>query len=227
MPWQLLRPAGVGAAPPARRAGLEARSPGLRFAPRESSSAGRRVDFGEEGGLPGRFEPGCLEGVAGKLDEVVAPEPEPRRDGDVVGIDVPPEVGGVVRVDGHEEAVVEHAPERVRADVGDDPELDVAERTHGQGHAPARQLADQVIVLEGRVPVVDSHHLEECERLQKSISRFESDLGRSEQKLGNENFVTKAPAAVVAKERDKAKDLAAKLETMREQLSRLRGTGTA
>ena len=65
----------------------------------------------------------------------------------------------------------------------------------------------------------------ECERLQKAISRFERDLARARQKLGNENFVTKAPAAVVDKERDKVKDLGAKLATMGEQLARLRGTG--
>ena len=61
----------------------------------------------------------------------------------------------------------------------------------------------------------------ECERLQKAMSRFERDLARARGKLRNENFVTKAPAAVVDKERDKANDLAAKLETMGEQLGRL------
>ena len=61
----------------------------------------------------------------------------------------------------------------------------------------------------------------ECERLQKTISRFERDLARSRGKLGNENFVTRAPAAVVDKERDKAQDLAARLRTMEEQLARL------
>ena len=61
----------------------------------------------------------------------------------------------------------------------------------------------------------------ECERLQKTIARFERDLARSRGKLGNENFVTRAPAAVVDKERDKAQDLAARLRTMEEQLARL------
>ena len=89
----------------------------------------------------------------------------------------------------------------------------------------AVQLVGELKVLVPLEGLIDIDR--ECERLQKSISRFESDLSRSEQKLGNKNFVTKAPAAVVAKERDKAKDLAAKLETLREQLSRLRGTGTA
>ena len=64
----------------------------------------------------------------------------------------------------------------------------------------------------------------ECERLQKAISRFERDLARARGKLGNENFVTKAPAAVVDKERDKVKDLGAKLATMGEQLARLRAS---
>ncbi|MDE0225560.1 MAG: valine--tRNA ligase [Gammaproteobacteria bacterium] len=64
---------------------------------------------------------------------------------------------------------------------------------------------------------------QECERLQKTISRFEHDLARSRGKLGNENFVTKAPAAVVEKEREKVRDLETKLATMREQLARLNG----
>ena len=58
---------------------------------------------------------------------------------------------------------------------------------------------------------------------QKGLSRFERDLARSRGKLGNENFVTKAPAAVVEKERDKVRDLETKLATMREQLARLNG----
>ena len=61
----------------------------------------------------------------------------------------------------------------------------------------------------------------ECERLQKAISRFERDLARTRGKLGNENFVTKAPAMVVDKERAKAQDLATRLATMEEQLARL------
>ena len=87
----------------------------------------------------------------------------------------------------------------------------------------AVQLVGELKILVPLAGLIDID--QECERLQKAMSRFERDLARARQKLGNENFVTKAPAAVVDKERAKVKDLAAKLATMREQLGRLRGTG--
>ena len=87
----------------------------------------------------------------------------------------------------------------------------------------AVQLVGELKVLVPLAGLIDIDR--ECERLEKTISRFERDLARARGKLGNENFVTKAPAAVVDKERDKVKDLGAKLATMGEQLGRLRGTG--
>ena len=87
----------------------------------------------------------------------------------------------------------------------------------------AVQLVGELKILVPLAGLIDIDR--ECERLQKTITRLEGDLARAQKKLGNENFVTKAPAAVVDKERDKVKDLAAKLETMGEQLGRLRGTG--
>ena len=83
----------------------------------------------------------------------------------------------------------------------------------------AVQIVGELKVLVPLAGLIDIDR--ECERLQKTISRFERDLARSRGKLGNENFVTRAPAAVVDKERDKAQDLEARLRTMEEQLARL------
>ncbi len=58
-------------------------------------------------------------------------------------------------------------------------------------------------------------------RLSKEVDRKTADQQRIEKKLGNEGFVAKAPAAVVEKERDKLAEIAASLETLRDQLRSL------
>ena len=58
-------------------------------------------------------------------------------------------------------------------------------------------------------------------RLGKEVARCESDLQKLTGKLSNEAFVSKAPAEVVEKERQRAKDLEASLTTLAEQLQQL------
>jgi len=58
-------------------------------------------------------------------------------------------------------------------------------------------------------------------RLAKEVARCESDLQKLAGKLSNEAFVSKAPAAVVEKERQRAKDLEASLATLADQLQQL------
>ena len=58
-------------------------------------------------------------------------------------------------------------------------------------------------------------------RLGKEVERKTQELERIEKKLSNEGFVAKAPEAVVAKERDKAKDVEATLATLKIQLESL------
>ena len=58
-------------------------------------------------------------------------------------------------------------------------------------------------------------------RLEKEIDRQKTDLQRLEGKLGNEKFVAKAPAEVVEKERQKARDASAALSVLDEQLKSL------
>jgi valyl-tRNA synthetase len=61
----------------------------------------------------------------------------------------------------------------------------------------------------------------ERERLGKTIAELEATLTASERKLGNPQFVEKAPDAVVAKERDKADSTRARLEKLEAQLAEL------
>jgi valyl-tRNA synthetase len=59
---------------------------------------------------------------------------------------------------------------------------------------------------------------EEVERLRREISRVEGEVSRAEDKLSNENFVQRAPAAVVASEREKFDRNASLLETLKTRL---------
>ena len=58
-------------------------------------------------------------------------------------------------------------------------------------------------------------------RLGKEVERKTSDQQRLEKKLANSGFVAKAPAEVVAKERDKLSEIAASLTTLQAQLRSL------
>ena len=58
-------------------------------------------------------------------------------------------------------------------------------------------------------------------RLNKEIAKLHKDLKRTNAKLGNANFLAKAPPTVVAKERDKGDAQQAKLSALNEQLRSL------
>ncbi|MDT8398540.1 MAG: class I tRNA ligase family protein, partial [Pseudomonadales bacterium] len=61
----------------------------------------------------------------------------------------------------------------------------------------------------------------EAGRLQKEIDRLDQDISRLSVKLGNAGFVDNAPAAVVAKEREKRDAAEAALTQFRRQLERI------
>ena len=58
-------------------------------------------------------------------------------------------------------------------------------------------------------------------RLDRKLSKIAADLEKAENKLANEKFVSNAPAAVVAQERQRKADFERQLEALREQLSKL------
>jgi len=58
-------------------------------------------------------------------------------------------------------------------------------------------------------------------RLNKDLDRKRSELKRIGNKLGNPHFVEKAPAAVVTKERGKARDLESAIKQLEEQLQKI------
>jgi valyl-tRNA synthetase len=62
----------------------------------------------------------------------------------------------------------------------------------------------------------------ERERLGKEVTRLEGEIAKAQAKLGNESFVARAPAAVVAQERERMDAFTQTLSRLREQLSRLK-----
>jgi valyl-tRNA synthetase len=65
----------------------------------------------------------------------------------------------------------------------------------------------------------------EVERVSKRIAKNESDIGKLNAKLGNENFVRNAPPEVVAADRARAAELEAQNASLARQLERVRKLG--
>ena len=61
----------------------------------------------------------------------------------------------------------------------------------------------------------------ERERLAKEIERLQAEVAKAEGKLGNDSFVARAPAAVVATERDRLAGFRQALDRLRDQSARL------
>ena len=87
--------------------------------------------------------------------------------------------------------------------------------TDGKGHFGVAGV-DAYVDLAG---VIDPEA--ECPRLQKALSEAEQLLAGTQAKLANENFVSRAPAAVVDKERSKAAEFEATIERLQAHIEQL------
>ena len=114
------------------------------------------VDFGDESGFAFGGQEGGGEGVTGQLAELVCVQAQVGVDGLVVVVDVAAEVGGVVGVDGDEQAGVEQGGEGVLVQGGDGFEAHVGQGAHGEGGLGGGQVLDQVGVVQAADAVVDA-----------------------------------------------------------------------
>jgi valyl-tRNA synthetase len=62
----------------------------------------------------------------------------------------------------------------------------------------------------------------ERERLTKEITRLEAEITKAQAKLGNESFVARAPAQVVAQEQERVANFSATLVKLCEQFAKLK-----
>ncbi|WP_394175536.1 valine--tRNA ligase [Thalassotalea litorea] len=83
------------------------------------------------------------------------------------------------------------------------------------GPASATAVIGDMSVLIPMAGLIDKEA--EIARLSKAIEKLAGDVKRTEGKLANENFVSKAPAAVIDKERAKLTDAKNQLEKLNEQ----------
>ena len=82
--------------------------------------------------------------------------------------------------------------------------------------APVSVVGNVKLMLQVEVDIAA-----ERERISKEVARLDGEIAKANTKLGNESFVARAPAAVVAQEQERRAGFAQTVEKLREQLAKL------
>ena len=85
-----------------------------------------------------------------------------------------------------------------------------------EADAPVMLAGDFKLMLEVEIDIEA-----EKERLGKEVGRLQGEIAKANGKLNNENFVARAPAAVVEQEKARVAEFAASLEKLEAQLAKL------
>ncbi len=85
-----------------------------------------------------------------------------------------------------------------------------------EADAPVMLAGDLKLMLEVEIDVAA-----EQERLGKEVTRLQGEIAKANGKLNNENFVARAPAAVVEQEKARVAEFTASLEKLEAQLAKL------
>jgi valyl-tRNA synthetase len=91
-----------------------------------------------------------------------------------------------------------------------------------QGERPKRAATAVVGTTEIYLPLTEMPNLREEEmRLTKEVGKVELELARSQKKLSNQDFLSKAKEEIIEKERKKAEQLEDKIQTLNRSLKKI------
>jgi len=98
-------------------------------------------------------------------------------------------------------------------------QVNIVDSMTESGVAPTVLVGENRLMLQVEIDVAG-----ECERLEKEGSRLELEIAKATAKLANRSFVDRAPANVVAQERDRLAGFSVTLEKLKRQLEALRSS---